>query len=303
MNKDIRVSCTFFRNLKTLKLQRRLGSDGVVALEKIWIYAGTERPNGILEPLESVELEMIAEWSGKAGMLTEVLVETGFLEKTNRGFAVHDWKDHNAYAFHAPYRAEQASKAAAVRWRGIAPSMPGASLEHNNSNAPSPSPSPVPSPTPNTLLSESEIPTPCPHLKIISLYNDILCPPLRPVKLKLWKGTRASNLQARWKEDGERQDVEWWNGLFQYIKKACPFLMGKQGAWSADLGWIIKSENMVKILEGKYEKAEATRGNGGSKARVEPGSGDTEQSGRGPGGVDHPGPDQEGAKGRVETAS
>jgi hypothetical protein len=112
----------------------------------------------------------------------------------------------------------------------------------------------------------------CPHLKIISLYNQILCPPLTPVKPSLWRGTRETHLQKRWREDPERQSIEWWEGLFKYIKRSCPFLMGKVTDFKADMGWIIKPENMVKVLEGKYEKEGTARrsvpGNGTGKPRV-----------------------------------
>ena len=68
----------------------------------------------------------------------------------------------------------------------------------------------------------------------------------------MWNGTRADNLKKRWREDKERQSEGWWSDLFNKISKS-PFLMGDNDrGWKADLGWIVKRENLVKIIEGRY---------------------------------------------------
>lgn len=124
----------------------------------------------------------------------------------------------------------------------------------------------------NTLSSESEIRT-CPHSKIIEAYNRILGASLVQVRPKLWNGKRAQALQARWREDPKRQNVEWWEGLFKYIRDQCPFMTGENDKkWRTDLEWIVKASNMPKILEGKYEKPGTARGttpgNGTGKPRI-----------------------------------
>lgn len=97
----------------------------------------------------------------------------------------------------------------------------------------------------------------CPHKGIIAEYNRILGHVLPAVKPDLWNGKRAKYLQARWKEQEKRQDIAFWVGYFEYIRDRCPFLVGKrpgrEGPFFADLEWIIRQPNMVKILEGKYE--------------------------------------------------
>jgi len=50
----------------------------------------------------------------------------------------------------------------------------------------------------------------CPHLKIISLYNEKLNE-LTPVNENLWNGVRKKNLLSRWKEDSARQCEDWWH--------------------------------------------------------------------------------------------
>lgn len=131
--------------------------------------------------------------------------------------------------------------------------------------------------------------TACPHLKIIEEYNRILGAYLPQVKPHLWKGKRASWLASRWKERESRQNIEWWSGLFERVK-ATPFMLGKNDReWKADLEWIVKDSNFVKILEGKYEKKTGRNvvpGNGSGQLRVldgmPSGTGEGKESGVGP---------------------
>lgn len=95
---------------------------------------------------------------------------------------------------------------------------------------------------------------PCPHLRIIALYHEIL-PELRQVRE--WNETRRRLLQRRWTEQPERQDPDWWREYFGYVRKS-RFLMGQTTgrggrSFDCDLEWLIRPTNMVKVLEGKYE--------------------------------------------------
>lgn len=94
-------------------------------------------------------------------------------------------------------------------------------------------------------------PPPCPHQKIIELYHEIL-PQLRQVRI--WNEERQRILAKRWKEDPNRQTLEWWREYFEYVRK-CPWLMGGDGKWEADLEWLVRPKNFVKVIEGKYEDA------------------------------------------------
>ena len=96
-------------------------------------------------------------------------------------------------------------------------------------------------------------PSDCPHLKIVGAYNSILGDKLPRVKPKLWNGVRKKHLQARWKEDKDRQNLAWWKKYFTRVRSS-DFLCGGNGkAWTADMGWLINANNMVKVLEGKYK--------------------------------------------------
>lgn len=95
----------------------------------------------------------------------------------------------------------------------------------------------------------------CPHQEIIAAYHRIL-PELRQVRA--WNATRQRLLQARWRESRERQEVGWWEDFFGYVRR-CGFLMGRSegrgGAppFQADLEWLVRPSNFVKVIEGRYE--------------------------------------------------
>lgn len=94
----------------------------------------------------------------------------------------------------------------------------------------------------------------CPHDEIIALYHNIL--PANP-RVKVWNDTRKGYLRSRWREDESRQDLSWWERFFTYISKSA-FLTGRvdqsqRKPFIADLEWIVKPSNFVKIIEGKYE--------------------------------------------------
>lgn len=65
---------------------------------------------------------------------------------------------------------------------------------------------------------------------------------------------RQKAMDARWKEDKERQSVEWFIELFKTVHGS-DFLCGRSdaGTWQATYDWIFKKANMIKIQEGQYK--------------------------------------------------
>lgn len=99
------------------------------------------------------------------------------------------------------------------------------------------------------IESDKSLSPACPHKEIIRLYHEIL-PEL--THILEWKGQRTKNLAARWKESKERQNLDWWRGFFESKVKMSSFLMGKKTDFQADLRWLVKYENFIKVLEGRY---------------------------------------------------
>ena len=65
----------------------------------------------------------------------------------------------------------------------------------------------------------------CPHKEIVELWNNKMVP-LGSPKITVWAKDRQTHLQARWDESEERQNIKWWDGLFEFISKQ-PYFMGK----------------------------------------------------------------------------
>ncbi|MFW5804151.1 MAG: hypothetical protein ACOCWG_02850 [bacterium] len=97
---------------------------------------------------------------------------------------------------------------------------------------------------------KSTVPTKnCPHQKIIDIYHQTL--PELP-RVKSWNPTKRNHLTARWREDKDRQSLDWWYNFFVNNIRNSNFLMGKKSEWRANLDWIVKRENFSKILNGQY---------------------------------------------------
>ena len=153
MNQDYRVIIGFFDHPKTVKLQRRLGERGVIALMRIWEYAAKHRCKGIFFGLDEEDLLIAAHWNEKNGDLIDSLADVGFLDREDEGvLIIHDWQEHNGWAFYADERSDKARRAANKRWNKEC-------NEHATSNAPSPYPDPLPKPVSNRLGVISELNT------------------------------------------------------------------------------------------------------------------------------------------------
>ena len=76
-------------------------------------------------------------------------------------------------------------------------------------------------------------------------------------KITDWTTERQALLRARWNDKPERRRSEWWIEYFNTVRKSS-FLMGQSDPapgrklFRADLEWLVRKQNMVKVLEGKY---------------------------------------------------
>jgi len=91
-------------------------------------------------------------------------------------------------------------------------------------------------------------PSLAPTAAIIAAYHAIL--PERP-RVRAPNKKLLCQIQARWREDKERQSLPWWDAFFREVQ-SMPWLMG-QGNWSGcNLHWLTGAENMGKVLNGLY---------------------------------------------------
>jgi len=94
---------------------------------------------------------------------------------------------------------------------------------------------------------------PVPYAKILELYHSTL-PELSKVEKLTDK--RKSYIRQRWISK-DIEDLDTWKEFFQYVKKS-KFLTGQVQAqngrktFRADLEWLTKESNFVKIWEGNY---------------------------------------------------
>lgn len=103
---------------------------------------------------------------------------------------------------------------------------------------------------------EADVVDPCPQQEIIALYHRLL-PTGRQVRE--WTPARAQALRARWREKAKRQNLEWWERFFGYVAES-DFLTGKvhtpgRKPFELSLDWLVKAENMAKVIEGAYQNA------------------------------------------------
>lgn len=101
-------------------------------------------------------------------------------------------------------------------------------------------------------------PAACPHDDIIELYHEVL--PMGR-RVKTWTDTRRAHLRARWREDGKRQNLDYWRRFFTHVS-ASPFLTGRVSGkdrkpFELSLDWLVMPENFAKVIEGKYHDKEA----------------------------------------------
>jgi uncharacterized protein YdaU (DUF1376 family) len=79
-------------------------------------------------------------------------------------------------------------------------------------------------------------------------------------KILDWTDARKRTIRARWRE---HPDAEWWHTLLARIEGS-DFLCGRtpprdgHASFRADVFWCLKPDNLVKILEGRYDNRATT---------------------------------------------
>lgn len=116
MNSDIRLAVGFFAHHKTIKLMRKIGLEGVMALISLWLWTAQNRPTGRLVGMSAEDLEIASGWAGPDGIFVITLLELRWLDDVDGVFEVHGWAEHQEWVVGAEARKEKARKAVSARW-------------------------------------------------------------------------------------------------------------------------------------------------------------------------------------------
>ena len=112
---DIRLSVHFFEDIKIQRLQAIHGSEGVIGLQKIWIFAAKHRPSGVLDDISDDEVQFIT--GVRASEFLDTLLKMDLLKRAaNNSLQIVNWDRHQTWVMGAPKRSEKALKAAQARW-------------------------------------------------------------------------------------------------------------------------------------------------------------------------------------------
>jgi hypothetical protein len=101
-----------------------------------------------------------------------------------------------------------------------------------------------------SLQVQNQDPPKVPYDRIIALYHRH-CPTLP--KAKAMPEQRKTYIRARWRDDPKYQNLEWWEKFFRYVD-GNDFLRGDRTNFKANLDWLMRPTNFVKVIEGNYDR-------------------------------------------------
>lgn len=193
-------------------------------------------------PLEIKEIERLIRMRTHSESIAYVL-ETYF-ERTDQGYV--NTRINREVAKYQE-KSDKAKKSAEARWKNKKNANALQTESESNANH-----KPITNnqePINKDLKITSSEKTKCPHEDIVNLYHEIL-PELS--KVKVWSSKRQSYLRTVWNGNESRQNLDYWTRFFNYVKQS-NFLMGRSNDFKADLEWLVKPANFIKIIEKKYE--------------------------------------------------
>ena len=190
MNTDYRTPITYYSDPRTFVLKRKLGNDGLAALNFLWCWTAIHKANGILTGLSEDWIEAVSFWDGEHGKFVPTLLELEYLDQLEDGtYAIHNWAETNHWAAEAETRENKSRFSNMARFypelyeelsaqgitgisrsdfvrltaeydrRGILDTS-SSSSKKCDAYAPTPTPSPAPSPAPSPVPSTTPTPSP-----------------------------------------------------------------------------------------------------------------------------------------------
>ncbi len=117
MISDIRVAVSFLTHRKRKKLKMLLGPGSTDYILDLWINTAMNRPSGVLEGMDEMDIAIDSGWDGEPGVFVQALLSVGFLDQREDGaYELHDWQEHQTWVTKSSDRSENARRAAKTRW-------------------------------------------------------------------------------------------------------------------------------------------------------------------------------------------
>jgi hypothetical protein len=118
MATDARIATGLPTHPKTKKLIRRHGDGAAWRLICLFLWVASNRSDGDLTGMTNEDIELAADWQGDEGEFVAALVEVGFLDGEDGAYVIHDWAEHNPWAFGSEARSQKAKWNALVKHHG-----------------------------------------------------------------------------------------------------------------------------------------------------------------------------------------
>ena len=112
----LNVDINYFDNVKTKRLILKLGQDGELIPLKLWSFAAKFfQVDGVFKDMTGEEIVLMSgiRTAHDSATIMKALVDVGFIEKTDKGYKVHDWEDNQGHLVSFKIRARDAARA---RW-------------------------------------------------------------------------------------------------------------------------------------------------------------------------------------------
>jgi len=112
---ELNLDLNYFTHPKTKRLVSMLGRGSELLPIRLWCHCGAHHSEtGTMTGYSPTEIESLADWRGKPGVMLAAMLKVGFLHETQEGFQIHDWLEHQGHI--ARFKAKGKAMAEA-RWR------------------------------------------------------------------------------------------------------------------------------------------------------------------------------------------
>lgn len=242
-------------------------------LISFWLWALDNAPTGSLAGISPRMIARAAQYNDDPGKFVDTLKDVGLLDTDQAGdLELHDWYEYTGKLIDQ----REAEKLRSQRRRAAAKAeqpqtnrqtTAGQSADGTQDSHETAAGRVEKSRQDQTRLNQSRpenegeaanaaapAADPVPYSEIVDLYHTIC---LSYPRLRNTSKKRKQAIAARWREYG--QNLETFRELFERAE-ASAFLKGRNGRnWTADFNWLLNSENMAKVLEGKYDEQRPTQ--------------------------------------------